>query len=179
MQCKQGCRWRMGSATCRVAEPHECPFHTWLCHMSGGRAHRQLRTEVMLPHITRALENCNSFAPRRAAPRRSDAGEAPGFVGSCCTHPSGCWVLWWCCEPACRGPGSSCTAAPGKADGGTKGNFPFQCPRKDITIFLPCVILLAWLCGVKLGLWFGYGSLQACVWLCCSLLRSTKGAEPV
>lgn len=90
MQCKQGRRQRTGSATHRVAEPHECPFHTWPWHWSGGRAHRQPRTEVLLPCIACALGNCNSSALRRAAPRRSDTGEAPGFVGSCRVHPSGC-----------------------------------------------------------------------------------------
>lgn len=52
---------------------------------------------------------------------------------------------------------------PRKSRWRNKGNFPFQCPQKDIIIFVPCIILLAWLCGVKLGLWFSYGSLQTCM----------------
>lgn len=89
-------------------------------------------------------------------------------------HPSRSTVLCWCHQQP-----SQLTSTLGEADGGIKGNFPFQCPQKDIVISISCVILLAWLCGVKLGLWFSYGSLQACVWLCCSVLRSTTGAQPV
>lgn len=85
-------------------------------------------------------------------------------------------VLCWCHQ---RPSQLTSTSALGEADDRIKGNFPSQCPQKDTVISIPCVILLAWLCGVKLGLWFSYGSLQACVWLCYSLLTSTQGAEPV
>lgn len=112
-------------------------------------------------------------APRMAAPQGPRCSQSPWI---CRKLPRAseqipqCWCHQW---------PSQLTSALGEADGRIKGNFPFQCPQKDIIVFIPCVILLAWLCGVKLGLWFSYGSLQASVWLCCSVLRSTKGAETV
>lgn len=128
MWCKQGCRRRTGSATCRVAEPLECPFHTWPWHASGGRACWQLCTEVMLPCITCALGNSNSSAPRRAVPRRPDRGEAPGFVGSCCMHPGGCRggaVR----QPAVTQPAHT-HSRPGKSRWRNKGKLSIPVPPK-------------------------------------------------
>jgi len=120
-------------------EPHKCPFHAWPWHPSGGRARWQPHMAVMLPCTVRAPRNCNSSAPRRAAPQRPDTDQAPGFVGSCCVHPGRCCGAVVVPAASRQQPGQlTCTATPGRADGGIKGNFPFQCPQKDIIIFLPC-----------------------------------------